>query len=144
MGSMQIHTPSAGGVVIHDDKVLVIYSEKRQTYEFPKGTIDEGESKEAAALREVKEETGYEAEIVESLGDITYEFNSKDGIHYQKTVTYFLMKPLSTKNPQPNLQKGEDFTASWMPIDEALNTLTYEDTKELLKEGVKRCAYITK
>ncbi len=131
------HRQSAGGVIIHDNQVLLIYSPSRNSYGFPKGTIDKGETKEVAALREVKEETGYNTEILDFLGEYTFDFDWKDGNRYRKTVSYYLMGLSDTEEPQADLQEGEDFINLWLPIEEAENTLTYDDAKEVLRLAVK-------
>src|SRR5439155_62462 len=59
----------------------------------PKGTLDPGESSADAALREVREETGYRCEVVRELDAVTYWFQ-RDGRRIKKTVRWFLMRPL--------------------------------------------------
>ena len=130
---IKLHTPSAGGVVIQNNEVLLIYSASRNSYAFPKGTIDEGETKDITAIREVKEETGYNVEILDFLGDYTFEFDSKDGNRYRKTVSYYLMQLNDFEAPQPNLQEGEDFENLWITLDKACDILTFEDSKAILK-----------
>lgn len=131
------HKSSAGGVVIHDGKVLTIKWSSRDSIEFPKGTVDEGESVEETALREVKEETGYDVKIVGSLGDVTYEFDWTDGKHYSKTVSFYAMALLNNNEPIPDRQPGEDFENNWVTIDDAFNTLTHDDSKEILTKALK-------
>ena len=131
-----IRTVSAGGIVIDDDKVLVINSPSRNAMAFPKGTIDEGETIEMAALREVEEETGYRVQILESLGRVDFEFESKEGLRYDKTVYFFTMELTDHEMPIANLQPGEDFTNLWLTFDEARAQLTYEDQKELLERAI--------
>jgi len=131
------HRSSAGGIIIHEGKVLLIKSPLRGAVSFPKGTIDEGETVEQTAVREVKEETGYDTIILDTIGDITFEFDWTDGEHYIKTVTFYLMKLANDNAPEPNLQHGEDFENYWVDIDQALNELTYDDTKDILKKALQ-------
>jgi len=131
------HRQSAGGVIIHDNQVLLIYSPSRNSYGFPKGTIDKGETKEVAALREVKEETGYNAEILDFLSEYTFDFDWKDRSRYRKTVSYYLMSLTDTEDPQTDLQEGEDFVNMWLPTDEAEQILTFDDAKAVLKLAIK-------
>lgn len=135
--SIRIHTPSAGGVIVHDGKVLVITSKARQTVDFPKGTIESGESYETTAMREILEETGYKASIVSDLGDSTYDFIDRDGIAYRKTVYYFLMKLEGADEPTKNLQGDEDFENEWLTPTEAFERLTHPEARELLSRAVK-------
>jgi len=134
----KLRRSSAGGVIIKDGQVLLIFSALRNNYAFPKGTIDEGETKEVAAVREVKEETGYSADIVDFLGEYTFEFDWKDGQRYQKTVTYYLMELTDDSAPVPDLQEGEDFVNMWVPFDVARGMLTFEDSKAVLALAIDR------
>ena len=66
-----IQTVSCGGIVIHKGKILVLYKDYKQKYMgwvLPKGTVEEGETHQATAIREVKEESGVDAEIVKYIG----------------------------------------------------------------------------
>lgn len=129
---------SAGGFVIEDGKVLVITSPSTGDITPPKGTIDPGETIEETAVRELKEETGYDVEIIEQLGEYSYEFDWKDGKHHVKTVTFFLMKRANELPPKPSLQPGEDFIVKWLPIDEARQRFTYDEAREALEIALTR------
>jgi 8-oxo-dGTP pyrophosphatase MutT (NUDIX family) len=135
--NIKLHTPSAGGVVIKDNEVLLIYSDLKNTYAFPKGTIDQGETKDVTAVREVKEETGYSVEILDFLGDFTFDFDWKDGIRYRKTVSYYLMELANDEEPELNLQEGEDFVNIWTSIEKAYELLTFDNSKEILKLALR-------
>lgn len=132
------HTPSAGGVVIHDGKILVITSERRNSVDLPKGTIEEGESIEDTAIREIEEETGYRTRIKDDLGSITYDFTSKNSKRYRKTVSYFLMELADENKPIKNLQPGEDFENEWLEPAEALQRLTHADTHALVSRALEK------
>lgn len=139
-----VHKYSAGGVIINGGKILVISSALRNSVGLPKGKLDEGESPELAAIREVKEETGYDVEIIEKLDDYTFEHDWTDGKPRVKTVTYYLMRLLNDLPPQPNLQEGEDFEVKWVSADEALELLTYDDSKDAVRLAVKRSELVSK
>jgi len=128
-----VHKFSAGGVVVRNGKVLVITSVSRNSVGFPKGGIDKGEAPERAAVREVKEETGYDVKIIKKLSDYTYEFDWTDGNRHLKTVRYYLMELTNDNPPQPNLQPGEDFETKWITPSEALALLTYDESKDALR-----------
>lgn len=135
--TLYLHNSSAGGIILKDDKVLVITSPSRGTTEFPKGTIEPDEALEETAVREVEEETGYRARIVADLGGSTYDFVSeRDGRHYRKTVFYFLMELIDDNPPVANLQGEEDFEYHWLMVDEALEQLTFDDAKEMLRRAL--------
>jgi 8-oxo-dGTP pyrophosphatase MutT (NUDIX family) len=133
----KLHTPSAGGIIIKGNIVLIIYSPARNSYAFPKGTIDPGETKDMTAIREVKEETGYNVEIDVFLGNFTFEFDHKNGIRYSKTVTYYLMHLADDNEQEPNLQPGEDFKNMWVSIEDAQDLLTFDDAKEVLRLAIE-------
>lgn len=59
----------------------------------PKGALNPGESAADAALREVREETGWECEVVRELDPVTYWFQ-RGGRRIRKTVRWYLMRPL--------------------------------------------------
>lgn len=134
--SETIQKYSAGGVVIAGDQVLTIKWLSKDSIEFPKGTIEAGETHERTAIREVGEETGYQTKIIDSLGDITFEFDWTDGLHYRKTVYYFLMELANNDEPVPNREDSEDFENNWLTFEQAAELLTHDDSKEVLSRAV--------
>jgi 8-oxo-dGTP pyrophosphatase MutT (NUDIX family) len=89
---------SAGGIVLRQTEAgheLVLGRRRRDrdgvTWSLPKGTPDGDETAEETALREVREETGLEVRILDSVGDVHYRF-ARDGRRIHKTVHYFLME----------------------------------------------------
>lgn len=132
-----IYKTSAGGVVVNDNKVLTIKWLSQNTIEFPKGTIEDNETAPETAIREVKEETGYDTEIVDELGDVIYEFDWTDGKHYAKTVTFYLMYLANENDPVKNLQTGEDFENNWIDINKAEEFLSHDDSKNILGRALK-------
>ncbi|MEN3013959.1 MAG: NUDIX domain-containing protein [Endomicrobiia bacterium] len=122
---------SAGGVVIDKNKVLVIKTKnlKGETvYTFPKGHIEKEETPEAAALREVKEETGVEAKIIKKIKDVEYWF-IEDGKKIHKNVCWYLMEPISVKQ----IKSKEVEEVLWYEIKNVEDILTYKSDKELIK-----------
>ncbi len=121
---------SAGGVLLEDGKVLLIRTRNlkgEEVWTFPKGLVEPGESPERAALREVFEETGYEAEILRPLGQVTYWF-VRDGKRVKKTVDWFLMRPIRrVKEPDWEVEG-----VAWVPLEEAAERLRYKSDRELL------------
>src|SRR6266545_4659559 len=121
---------SAGGVVFKKEQnqtlVLVAQHSGHHGWVFPKGHIDKGETKEKAAVREVQEETGVTAEIVQPFTPTTYWYvREKEKI--KKTVYYFLMHFILgdiTKHDY-EIEKVE-----WLPIDEVAKRLTYKADKK--------------
>ncbi len=127
---------SAGGIIYSNGNVLTIKWLSKDWIEFPKGTIEKGETKEETCVREVFEETGYKTNIIQSIGDVTFEFTWSDGKNYKKTVYSYLLELADNNEPTPNREEGEDYENIWMTIDEAKQKLTYDTDKKLLQRAV--------
>jgi 8-oxo-dGTP pyrophosphatase MutT (NUDIX family) len=120
---------SSGGVVYrkvgdNDYEVALVYRKRHDDWSLPKGHIEEGETREETALREVKEETGLDARIVEPLGEVVYFYRRRNGDLVRKTVYHFLMEALSDKFAEPTWEVTE---SRWMPITEAQTLLSYKN-----------------
>lgn len=125
---------SAGGIVFNDKgQVLVTQHSQNKHWSFPKGLIDPGQTTEEAALREVKEEGGIEAEILDKVGYSKYVY-SFNGEKIFKVVTYFLMKHLSG---DPKDHDWEVSEAGWYETEDALKQLTFSHDKDLLKKALE-------
>ena len=126
---------SAGGLVIDTTgtKGLLIArrDQKDQTrliWSLPKGHIEEGETPEIAAIREVAEETGITSEISRSLGVIDFWFMAS-GKRIHKTVHHFLFKEVGG-SLQPQVTEVDD--VAWVPLEEVVDRLAYPDEKKLI------------
>lgn len=126
---------SAGGIIFKEELVLLIRSKSSNIFSIPKGKAEPNESLEETALREVREETGYDTKIVSKIGSINFDFE-KDGEMRNKTVTCFKLEILDDSDPKPNLQEGEDFENIWVTPNEAVSLLTYDEEKEVLKRAI--------
>lgn len=125
---------SAGGIVFNNKgQVLVTQHSQNKHWSFPKGLIDEGQTTEEAALREVKEEGGIVAEIVDKVGYNKYVY-TLNGEKIFKVVTYFLMKYLSG---DPKDHDWEVEEAGWYEPEAALRQLTFSQDKELLEQALE-------
>ena len=130
---------SAGGIVV-DDRVdgrrwvLLIARRNaagRPQWTLPKGRIEEGETAAQAAVREVREETGYQATIVDELGTIDYWFVWRpDHVRYHKTVHYFVMRRDGTP---PGERDDEAEWVEWVPIEVAAIRLAHRNERNLLR-----------
>ena len=117
----------AGGVVIKLDALapkyfLITAKDKPDEWIFPKGHIEKGEGAQAAAVREVKEEAGVEAQTLGRIGEIEFQ-------HQGQTiqVEFYLLKYLG------DAASGEQRQKRWCTYGEALNLLTFSDTRRILR-----------
>lgn len=102
----------------------------------PKGQIDEGETGEATALREVAEETGARGTSLGKLGDVKYWFNW-DGERVFKVVSFFLVRYESGRlGDIPEAFRHEVAEASWLPLAEAPRLLAYRGEREMAEKAL--------
>ena len=142
--SMQTKTDQSYGVIPvykkgEDYEVLVVNQisyRGDQFWVFPKGHPNEGELGEAAALRELREETGLtEAKLdTEHPLEIHYQFNDKNTL-IKKTVTYFIGHCVNQKTKI--IQPREIAELRWCSPEEAIQLLTHENSRQLLKKTLK-------
>lgn len=130
---------SAGGIVFNNEgQVLLINNAalrnpKKSYWGFPKGHIDPGESSKDAAIREVKEETGLDVEIIQKIGDSKYTFTF-EGEKIFKVVIMFLMKKVGG---EIKVQEEELLGAEWVSSEDALTKLSFPKDKELFKLAIE-------
>ena len=126
---------SCGGVVIHDGKVLLLYKNQNGRYMgwvLPKGTVEPGETYQQTALREVKEETNSDAEIVKCIGKTQYTFRGNEDI-VSKTVHWYLMV---TDSFDCKPQAEEFFVdAGFYKQHEASYLLKFHDEKQMMRRA---------
>ena len=128
---------SAGGVVLRrlDGRPFVAVVRVRdEILALPKGHLDGDESPAEAAQREVREETGIEAELVEKLGDVRYHY-MRGGNRVSKRVEFFLFRYLSG-NLEDHDQEVEE--ALWIPLAEAPERLAYKGEREMAVAALSR------
>lgn len=102
-------------------------------WDFPKGKIDPGETKEQAALRELEEETGLQnATIMPNfLGNFAYTFVDYDHVTTHKTVFFFLAETEDTAIRLSHEHKDH----TWLPYEQALEKLTYDNAQTVLSQA---------
>jgi len=130
---------SAGGVVyrkkVAGTEVALIKVGPIIRWQLPKGIVDQGETPEEAAVREVREETGLVARIESSLEKIEYWYVSggKTGkVRYHKFVYFYLMKYRSGTTDDHD---HEVLEARWVPIVDAIRMLSFKSERELVEKA---------
>lgn len=121
---------SCGCIIIKDQKVLLVYEKNRNFWGFPKGHMEDGETEIETALREVKEEVGLDVEIDKKR---RYTLNYVIGNEIDKTTVLYIAK---AKNEKIIMQESEIENTKWCSFEEALNTLTFDDWKDMFKKVI--------
>jgi 8-oxo-dGTP pyrophosphatase MutT (NUDIX family) len=131
---------SAGGVVMNDSgEVVVIVPTRRaadgsKVLALPKGHPDGEESPLQAALREVREEAGIDAEVVDSLGEVRYWYQ-RGGRRIAKVVEFFLLRYVSGDVGDHDHEVEH---ARWVPAQEAVETLTYPGERDMVRRALSQ------
>jgi 8-oxo-dGTP pyrophosphatase MutT (NUDIX family) len=126
---------SFGGVVVRGDEVLVTTPAGRpQVTTLPKGGPQSGERPEVTAAREVREETGVEARIVERLGEVRYRYR-RSGVRVFKTVGFYLCDYVSGDTADHDNEVDE---ARWVPLERARTELTYPGEREMIVRALSK------
>jgi len=130
-----IEATSSGGVVIFRGKILVLYKDFKNKYGgwvLPKGTVEEGEKLPETAQREVREESGVDAEIMKYVGKSCYHFNTSED-QIAKVVHWYLMMADSYYS-RP--QREEYFLDSgYYKYYEAYHLLKFTNEKQILEKA---------
>ncbi len=121
---------ACGCIIMNDDKVLLI-KQNQGFWGFPKGHVEEGETEEETALREVKEETNIDV-LIEDQKRYETQYTLPNG--NTKKVVFFVAKKIGGEEKK---QEDELLDLKWCTSKEALELLTYEDIKELFKKVLK-------
>ncbi len=128
---------SAGGIVIKENSILML-RKVNGDWVLPKGRIEINESDSEAAIREVEEETGILAKILDFIGDINYKYRDIwDGDELvDKYVTWYLM--METKGELFPLRKEGFVEARYIPINRFESYAKHEDEKKMIRIAVEK------
>jgi 8-oxo-dGTP pyrophosphatase MutT (NUDIX family) len=129
---------SAGGVIVNPAGNIVLVEQHGNSWSFPKGGVEEGESALEAAVREIREEAGLEdLVLVEELGSYVRRSIGKDGtgenMEYPPTErTLFLFRTAATELPAQIDPMGEITASRFVTVEEAFALLSHPKDKEFL------------
>jgi ADP-ribose pyrophosphatase YjhB (NUDIX family) len=101
---------SVNVAVMQDGKILLAQREDFETWVLPSGRVEEGESLAQAAIREAKEETGIDVELIRLVG-----VYSRTGTMYPGYTALFAATPVGGER---RLQRGETIAVEWFSFDE--------------------------
>lgn len=130
-----LYESSCGAVVFREENgkhlFLLIRNRRSAHWGFPKGHIEQGETKTETAVREVLEETGLHVELMpDFVKNSDYTIQGK----IEKSVSIFLGK---TNETQYKIQEEEIEECGWYSYEDAMNVLNYENDKSILNEAVR-------
>jgi 8-oxo-dGTP pyrophosphatase MutT (NUDIX family) len=125
---------AAGGIVVRNGQALLLHKHRLDEYVLPKGHVEAGETLEQAAVRETQEETGYaHVRVLTNLGTLRAQFVHNERLTI-RDETYFLMQLADEARVEAGdyddaVHDAENFNALWVPVDVALERLTFEPAK---------------
>lgn len=135
-----VREPTAGGIVFRRNKngdvEFLLYQDARDRWTIPKGHIEPGESAQAAAIREVGEETGlYNVEPICWLGKINFRYRRLDKLVLISQQNYLV----KVKTDGEEIKKEEWMNdIRWFSVQDALDKVEYEDIGKLMLLGMKK------
>ncbi|MBM3669558.1 MAG: NUDIX hydrolase [Actinobacteria bacterium] len=132
MAKRSVEETSAGGLVLDERRrgALIGRHDRRgrMVWSLPKGHIEEGETPEAAAIREIQEETGISGSIVAPLGVIDFWFMAENR-RVHKTVHHFLLR---AEGGELSSDDAEVDSVEWVALEDMSTRLTYADERRLM------------
>ena len=119
---------SCGAIVINKNNKILLVHHNAGHWDFQKENIENGETEEQTAIREVKEETNIDI-IINNKYRYTTSYSPKENV--MKEVVYFLAQNID-EDKKPQLEEVSE--VKWFTLEEAMNTITYENSKEILNK----------
>jgi len=133
---------AAGGVVMHDNQMLLLDRPALGEVRLPKGHVEPGESPREAALRETREEAGYaDLDVVADLGtQMSHFFNSRKDCEVTREEIYFLMRLQSEAQAARDEHDDAQFHVMWVSLEDAPARLTFETEREFARRAIRAWA----
>ncbi|MBZ5734777.1 NUDIX hydrolase [Nocardioides sp. TRM66260-LWL] len=123
---------AAGAVVLRPREVLLVHRPRYDDWSFPKGKLDRGEHRAAAAVREVEEETGLRVRLGRPLLRQRYDVAGR-----AKSVDYWIARPVGDDDVAGFEPTEEIDQVAWVERDKALDLLTYARDRDVLQRAVE-------
>ncbi|HEX6899294.1 MAG TPA: NUDIX hydrolase [Thermoanaerobaculia bacterium] len=127
------HHRSAGGLVVQGSRILLISTQSGRRWQLPKGHIEEGETPEQTAVREVREETGVTGRVVAPLPGVEYWFIERGQRRVHKRVDYFLLDYVS--GDPADFDAREVSGAEWFSWDEGISKLSFDNERKVVLQA---------
>lgn len=136
----QLQVSAGGGAFRRQNdriEVALISVGQAERWQLPKGLVNPNEATEAAAMREVREETGLETELVALIDKIEYWYYSKgqgQRVRFHKFVYFYLLRCLSGSVENHDQEVNE---ARWVEIGKAVEMLTFKSEKKIAEQATE-------
>lgn len=133
---------SSGGVLLNYlNQIYLLHNKVRDEWVLPKGKLNPRETAFVAAIREIKEETGFlnfRAIDMNPIHISHYNFTENiSGTEYDKYSTYYLFRLLNSEKINTKEMEEEGLEGAWFDLTDALDKVTHKDTKKAISSGLK-------
>ena len=125
---------SCGCIIVVNNQVLLV-KHNGGHWGFPKGHVEKNETEEQTAIREVKEETNLDVEIINNKRYVEEYITNKGR---ETEVVYFIAKKIGGEIKK---QEEEIQEIKWFNIEEAIEMITYEGSRKIFKEAINEIVY---
>lgn len=122
---------SCGAIIVKKDQVFLVKQRKAGDYNFPKGHVEQGETEEETAYREVKEETNLSISI---LSQYRYDMSFQKDQTTKKEVVYFLASLLDDHDAK-RLER-ELLEMRWVDLDQVSDLIVYPELREVWSQAL--------